>query len=1292
MSRESLVPIRHTIRQHIYMPEEQALANLLNLNPLTETSRQQVEKTALDFVEQCRNNPDKQGLFDAFLREYSLSSQEGVVLMTLAESLLRVPDSYTIDKLIKEKIHLGEWGKHLGNSDELLVNAASAGLVLTSKILNKAPSQTDNPDSWFRALIARVGEPVVRHATLQAMKFMGQQYVLGRDIEEAAKRGKKGNPAGTRFSFDMLGEGARTYEDAKKYFAAYMRAIHSIGKQNSQTSVGLADGISVKLSALHPRYEFSHQQLVLDELVPSVIELAVAAKQYNIGFTIDAEEAARLDIELDVFAALAFAPELAGWDGLGFVLQAYQKRAVFVVDWLVELARLSKHKLMVRLVKGAYWDAEIKHAQEQGLQEFPVFSRKVHTDLSYQVCAGKLLANRELVYPQFATHNAYTVALIMQMSGGDLSSFEFQRLHGMGDLLYSQIMQSTGHSLPLRVYAPVGVHRDLLPYLVRRLLENGANGSFVNQFLDGKIAAANLAQSVETTIANMPGTRNTMIPLAQNLFTAFGEKRANSRGVDLDDPLALAGVQKEIDAMLALDKQTTDGKLVVGPISNGQMLNHDVQHATPILAPADRQRIVGRCVQASAKDIELAISAATKAQLPWQALGAEKRAQILDVAADLLEQQTEYFTALISLEAGRTLADGVSEVREAVDFCRYYALQARLLAHEHKDCHALQEAKGLFLCISPWNFPLAIFMGQVVAALVTGNAVIAKPAEQTPIIAALAVQLLHQAGVPVDVLQLITGIGRDVGPILLASEHIAGVAFTGSTETAQRIQADLVKRAQTYPHCTMPPLIAETGGQNVMIVDSTALPEQVVDTVIQSAFLSAGQRCSALRVLYLQQDIADGVIDMLKGAIATLQLGYPWQISSDIGPVIDEKALQLLQTHCARMQSEALVITQGAMGQDCENGMFISPHVFEIKHISQLEREVFGPVLHIIRFAAKDINQIIADVNATGYGLTLGVHSRLKAFSDKVFADTHVGNTYINRNMVGAVVGVNPFGGHGLSGTGFKAGGPHYLLRFSNLWPNVPIQHAVEPSLGPSLEPSLEPSLGPNTALFTTTQQTLNSLHQHQSLWNKFAVKQRVEALTVVLENLKNSEFSQQVMPAMVSCKTRLQEALDHLSEAIALPGPTGETNELSLHGRGVILLVVEDELSADIFVQAMSALVTGNALMIIGSTHAGQQQGQALAQYLSEMLAKQEVANTVGHANQVSELQALLLHKLITAVISNTGAGIMPILAQRKGAIIPVIGHVVDAFALLPYVVEKTLTNNIVATGGNAMLLNLQE
>jgi len=523
-----------------------------------------------------------------------------------------------------------------------------------------------------------------------------------------------------------------------------------------------------------------------------------------------------------------------------------------------------------------------------------------------------------------------------------------------------------------------------------------------------------------------------------------------------------------------------------------------------------------------------------------------------------------------------------------------------------------------------------------------------------------------------------------VGPILLASEHIAGVAFTGSTETAQRIQADLVKRAQSHPHCPMPPFIAETGGQNVMIVDSTALPEQVVDTVIQSAFLSAGQRCSALRVLYLQQDIADGVINMLKGAIATLQLGYPWQISSDIGPVIDEKALQLLQTHCARMQSEALVITQCAMGEDCKNGVFIAPHVFEIKHISQLEREVFGPVLHIIRFAAKDINQIIADVNATGYGLTLGVHSRLKAFSDKVFADTHVGNTYINRNMVGAVVGVNPFGGHGLSGTGFKAGGPHYLLRFSNLWPSVPIQPPVEPSLGPSL--------APNTALFTTTQQTLNSLHQHQSLWNKLAVKQRVEGLTLVLENLKNSEFSQQVMPAMVSCKARLQDALAQLSAAIELPGPTGETNELSLHGRGVILLVVEEELSADIFVQAMSALVTGNALMIVGSTQAGQQQGQALAQCLSEMFVKQGVTNTVGHANQASELQALLLHKLITAVISNTGAGIMPILAERKGAIIPVIGYVVEAFALLPYLVEKTLTNNIVATGGNAMLLNLQE
>ncbi|MGS2721615.1 bifunctional proline dehydrogenase/L-glutamate gamma-semialdehyde dehydrogenase PutA [Paraglaciecola aestuariivivens] len=1257
----SLDVIRQTIRQHIVSPEEQCVESLLAQNPLTSEQQQQVESTALDFVEQCRANPDKQDLFDAFLQEYSLSSQEGVVLMCLAEALLRVPDSYTVDRLIAEKIHLGEWGKHVGKSTELLVNAASAGLVLTSKILNKKTDTEHNPETWFRKLIGRVGEPVVRHATIQAMKFMGQQYVLGRDIEEAAKRGRKENPAGTRFSFDMLGEGARTYADAEKYYQAYMRAIKSIGEQNKHSDICLADGISVKLSALHPRYEFSHHQLVIDELVPSILALAKEAKKLNIGLTIDAEEAARLDIELDVFQTLAFSPELAGWDGLGFVLQAYQKRAIYVVDWLVELAKLTDRKLKVRLVKGAYWDAEIKHAQEMGFEEFPVFTRKVNTDLSYQVCAGKLLANRDVIFPQFATHNAYTVTLIMQMAGDNTDSYEFQRLHGMGELLYKQIAKSIGKSLPLRVYAPVGVHKDLLPYLVRRLLENGANGSFVNQFLDGKVPAINLVKGVESTIESLPGNRNTQIPLANDIFVAYGEKRENSRGVDLDDPVSFAGMAEEINNF-------TPAKHRVGPIVNGQTR---LDEAYPICSPADKNLVVGFCTDANASEVELALQSAHQAQPAWQALGASERADKLDKLADLLEEQTESLTALISYEAGRTLGDGVSEVREAVDFCRYYALQARLLDKQFANQPGLTQGKGVFVCISPWNFPLAIFVGQVVAGLVAGNTVVAKPAEQTPIIASIAVQLMHQAGIPVEAVQLLTGTGAKIGPQLMASPLVAGVAFTGSTETAQRIQQDLVKRGGD-----MPPFIAETGGQNVMIVDSTALPEQVVDSVIQSAFLSAGQRCSALRVLYLQQDIADNVIAMLKGAINTLKIGFPWKLASDIGPVIDQKALGILQDHQKRMLDTATLVCQGSLSDECENGSFVVPQVYELSHINQLKREVFGPILHIIRFKADQIDRIIQDVNATGYGLTLGVHSRIKQFSDHVFFHTKVGNTYINRNMVGAVVGVNPFGGHGLSGTGFKAGGPHYLLRFSNLWASVPMGEKGE-------EPKLD-----SVSLSEKTELGLAGAAKSHELWERTAINKRSETLTRALDAIAKTGKLDKAYQAI--CADRINTAQKQFSTVIELPGPTGETNELSLHGRGVVLLIADQQSLSNghAFIQLFSALAAGNAIVMIGRDQATQDQLAELLTTLAAVLPK----DLVVLAQSTAELNPLLLADAVALVACAQPQGIWPILAKRTGAIIQVVDHVQSVFALLPYAVEKTKTNNIVATGGNAMLLNLKE
>ena len=1264
MLQANLPSIRQTIRTNTYLNEGESVEYMLNTNPLSEEARNNVHATALSFVEQCRANPDKQGLFDAFLQEYSLSSHEGVVLMCLAEALLRVPDSYTVDRLIAEKIHLGQWGEHIGNSEELLVNAASVGLSLTSKILGKEAGKeqgiNQEPSNWFRKLIQRVGEPVVRGATLQAMKFMGQQYVLGRDIKEAAKRGRKGNVEGTRFSFDMLGEGARTYNDAKKYYDAYLSAIRSIGQSNDASDVNLADGISVKLSALHPRYEFSHQQLVIDELLPSVLSLALEAKKFNIGFTIDAEEAARLDIELDVFQALAFAPELANWNGLGFVLQAYQKRALFVVDWLVELAKASERTLMVRLVKGAYWDAEIKHAQEMGLSEFPVFTRKVHTDLSYQVCAGKLLDNRDCIYPQFATHNAYTVALIMEMAGDDTSSFEFQRLHGMGDLLYGQIRETTGRELPLRVYAPVGVHRDLLPYLVRRLLENGANGSFVNQFLDGKIAASNLVQSVETTIGKAQGKRNSQIPLAQDIFNAFGEKRDNSRGIDLDDPLAFDTVAQQVSAF-------SDKKWQAGPIINGVM---STDNAYPLYSPAATDSVIGYCTDACVKDVDTAMNAASAAQPAWQATPVNQRAQIMEKVADLLEAQTEDLTALISFEAGRTLNDGISEVREAVDFCRYYALQVRHLVSDSPTQPKLTQGQGVFVCISPWNFPLAIFVGQIAAALVAGNTVVAKPAEQSPLIATQAIQLMHEAGVPTDVLHLLTGSGRELGPVLMADERVAGVAFTGSTGTAQSIQKELIKRGTT-----LPPFIAETGGQNVMLVDSTALPEQVVDDVIQSAFLSAGQRCSALRVLYVQNDIADNLIDMLKGALDTLQIGQPWKLSTDLGPVIDANALNTLQEHCEKMTKEAKFVAKAQAPKDV-NGFYICPHVFEIENINVLEREVFGPILHIVRYNAKDLDRVLKDINDTGYGLTLGVHSRLKEFADKVYAETHVGNTYINRNMVGAVVGVNPFGGHGLSGTGFKAGGPHYLLRFTHLWAAETVIDEV---------PS---EISDTSILSKDTQMSLRVAKAGQSTWQRIPITERIKLIENAFAGAQHlPPFSAMPAESQKQASRMFAQARHNFGEAITLPGPTGETNELSLHGRGVFLVVVKEGDEVTNLLQAMGALLAGNSIVLI---HLGKTPASASSVYKA-LESFVPMAN-VQCVDSQQALMALLLNDGIAGVAGSNAPGLISTLGARKGAIIPFVGSMSADYSLLRFATEKTKTDNVVATGGNAMLLNLKE
>ncbi|MCF8474630.1 MAG: bifunctional proline dehydrogenase/L-glutamate gamma-semialdehyde dehydrogenase PutA [Emcibacter sp.] len=1026
----NLGDIRHKIRLMTHHDEEDCITGLLNETSLSQDARDRIVESARSLVILSRKQSGRQGTMDYFLQEFGLSNREGVALMCLAEALLRVPDGLTADKLIAEKIQSGDWSNHKGKSESLFVNASTWGLMLTGDIVNLGDDVTQNVAGWMKRLVSKSGEPVIRNAVMQAMRIMGGQYVLGRTIEEAAKRGKKENRKETRFSFDMLGEGARTHKDAEQYFKAYGEAIEKIGQDHialkDKGSVFSAHGISVKFSALHPRYEYAQKDLVMGEMLDKIRDLAKAAKGYGLGFTIDAEEADRLDISLDIFEALARDPDLANWGGLGIVVQAYQKRAPYVLDWLIALGRDLNRKFMVRLVKGAYWDSEIKHAQEMGLPDYPVYTRKPTTDLSYQVCAERMMMARDVIYPQFASHNAYTVALILDLAGDD-RDFEFQRLHGMGHLLYDELQNMASPPVYVRVYAPVGAHKDLLPYLVRRLLENGANSSFVNRFMDKKVSVEELMQdSVDLVSAAMP-RRHGLIPLPVDILSASGREagmRRNAKGIDLSDPLHMEDLtHKMVDAVKI--------PLVSGPIVGGTLITRSNEN---ILSPADNSHIVGSVGIAQDDDIDLALQKATLAQKDWDQRGGKTRADILNKAADIMEQNYERLMGIIAKEAGRTIGDALSEVREAVDFLRYYALQAEAHFQDpillpgctgEKNLLSLH-GRGIFLCISPWNFPLAIFVGQVAAALAAGNAVMAKPAEQTPIIAYEAVKILHAAGIPVDILHLLTGDGAKVGAKLVADERISGVAFTGSTDTAKIINRTLANRDGAIV-----PLIAETGGQNVMIVDSTALPEQVVDDAISSAFQSAGQRCSALRVLYLQEDVADKIIDMLKGALACLKIGDPMLLSTDVGPVIDQSACQMLQNHVNRMDREARLIAKLEVPDSCSGGTFFAPHIYEIASLDQLKAEVFGPVLHIIRYKAKNLDQVLRDVQTTGFGLTLGIHSRIEATADDIFQKLDVGNTYVNRNIVGAVVGVQPFGGQGLSGTGPKAGGPRYLFRFA---------------------------------------------------------------------------------------------------------------------------------------------------------------------------------------------------------------------------------------------------------------------
>jgi RHH-type proline utilization regulon transcriptional repressor/proline dehydrogenase/delta 1-pyrroline-5-carboxylate dehydrogenase len=958
-------------------PDEALAALLLAHAPREAAAEARIDRRATRLVEAIRAETSGLGGIEDFLREYSLSTREGLALMVLAEALLRVPDAATADRLIEDKLSSGDWTRHEVKSTALLVSASAWALGISARIIN--PGET--PENILESLGKRLGLPAVRTATRQAMRLLGSHFVLGQSIEEAL--GRAATHREFRYSYDMLGEGARTAVDAERYFQSYARAIRAIGLTAGNARLPDRPGISVKLSALHPRYEAVSRERVLRELTPRVLELAQHAKALDLNFTVDAEEADRLELSLDVIGAVLADPSLAGWEGFGLAIQAYQKRAGAVIDWVRDAAVALDRRLMVRLVKGAYWDTEVKRAQERGLPDYPVFTRKAMTDLSYMDCVTKLLAARPHLYPQFATHNALTVAGVIEQAGG-VEGYEFQRLHGMGEALYEALIEDTG--VACRVYAPVGGHRDLLAYLVRRLLENGANSSFVSVAADPSVPVSEILKRPRDWIAEASHARHPRIPLPRDLY---GPARKNSSGVEFGDRASL-------EALLA-----------------------GVAKVAPKEAPPP---------DSSDTEIAKAFAAATKGFQAWSARPVDDRAAILDRIADLYEQNRDTLIAPLQSEGGKTLDDALAEVREAVDFCRYYAAQARVslvpetMPGPTGETNTLvHRGRGVFAAISPWNFPLAIFTGQIAAALAAGNAVLAKPAEQTPRIAVMAVRLMHEAGIPRDALHVVIGDGK-VGAKLVADSRVAGVVFTGSTEVAR-----LINRALAAKDGPIVPLIAETGGINAMIVDATALPEQVTDDVVTSAFRSAGQRCSALRLLCVQEDVADRIVEMIEGAARALVVGDPRDIATHVGPVIDAEAKDKLDTWIAAHADRVIFRHERAP----VNGTYVAPTIIALDRAADLTEEVFGPVLHVVRWRADQLDALLDDIAANGYGLTLGIHSRIDETAERIAARLANGNVYVNRNMIGAVVGTQPFGGTGLSGTGPKAGGPNYLRRFA---------------------------------------------------------------------------------------------------------------------------------------------------------------------------------------------------------------------------------------------------------------------
>jgi len=1219
--------LRSAIHIAYLSDETEAVKSLIADLDLKTEMLDSIHKDAVAIVKEIRQSKSP-GMMETFLAEYGLSTQEGVSLMCLAEALLRVPDDSTIDALINDKIAPANWSKHLGHSTSPLVNTSTWALMLTGKIIDSKEIKKWDISGNIRQLLKRVGEPVIRTAVAKSMKILGHQFVLGRNIKEAITRAKNMEGKGYTYSYDMLGEAAHTAHDAKFYFMAYSKAITALSESCNSPNIAENPGISVKLSALHPRYEFANSSRILKELVPRVSSLVHLAKNANMGFNIDAEEADRLDLSLDIIEAVLSSPDLQNWDGFGVVVQAYAPRAPYVLDWLYQLAQRLDRKIMVRLVKGAYWDSEIKQAQVEGLDGYPVFTRKASTDISYLACAKKLLSMTDLIYPQFATHNANTVAGVLNMAG-EQNDYEFQRLHGMGEALYEVVRKQ--NQSRCRIYAPVGVHEDLLAYLVRRLLENGANSSFVNQVLDESVPPEDVVRNPISIINSKKQTPNPQIPLPCNILS---NGRINSKGINIANPSVL----KELDTARSAYINHKWQARVTNAVGDGEK--------RAIYNPADESDHVGNVIEASIEQVDEALSRANDATKAWRQQPVEARAICLERLADYYEEHAEELIALSCREAGKLLPDSISEIREAVDFCRFYANRARtdFASNNVEGC-------GVFICISPWNFPLAIFTGQIVAALVAGNSVIAKPAEQTPLIASLAVDLMHEAGIPEDVIQLLPGDGPTVGSRLTSSSLISGICFTGSTDTAIAINKAMANHVNPVA-----PLIAETGGLNAMIVDSTALPEQVVGDIITSAFQSAGQRCSALRVLYLQVDIADKIINMLKGAMDELTVGNPWELATDVGPVIDENARKIIVEHCEKLEKEGRLIKKIEPGVNTNKGTFVAPSAYRIESIEQLESEIFGPVLHVATFESKDLGKVVETINATGYGLTMGFHSRVDHRVQQVCDKAHVGNLYINRNQIGAMVGIQPFGGEGLSGTGPKAGGPNYLARFTQ---KSPLPNSADQELSIETEA--------NDMFHKKIQQALDVAQLAQDNWNS-----RLDRRDVLKRMAENGGTS--IKP---SINASLEASNDYSTNPLDLEGPTGESNQLSVHGRGVFICAGSHALQF-----ASLALLTGNAVLVLDAS----EEAHVFSKTAIKCGVEKDLVTVLSDPLNIETLNFIEgLSGIAVNASSETLSVIRQALAHRFGAILPLL---TDPEDWRDFSIERALCIDTTASGGNASLL----